>query len=45
VRDRWLRRPVIGTIALDLTAANKRKVLELVRVGRAADKRSHVITQ
>jgi hypothetical protein len=44
-RDRLLLRPVTGMYALDLTAANKGKVLEPVRVGLSADKKSLVITQ
>jgi len=44
-RERLLQRPAIGMYALDLTGANKGKVLEPVRVGLFADKKSLVITQ
>jgi hypothetical protein len=44
-RDRLLSKPVTGMYALDLTAANKGKVLEPVRVRLSADKRSVVIEQ
>jgi hypothetical protein len=44
-RDKALQRPVIGMYTLDLTAANKGKVLEPVRVRLSADKRTLVIDQ
>jgi hypothetical protein len=44
-RDKALLRPVIGMYALDLTAANKSKVLEPVRVRLSADRRTLVIDQ
>jgi hypothetical protein len=44
-RDRALQQPVIGMYALDLTDANKGKVLEPVRVRLSADGKSVVVDQ
>jgi hypothetical protein len=44
-RDKALLRPVIGMYALDLTAANKGKVLEPVRVRLSADTQTLVVDQ
>ena len=44
-RMRALDRPVIGYYALDLTAANKGKPLEPVRVSLSADKKSLIVDQ
>jgi hypothetical protein len=44
-RDEALQRPVIGMYALDLTGANKGKLLEPVRVRLSPDKRTLTIDQ
>ncbi len=44
-REKALLRPVIGLSTLDLTAANKGKLLEPVRVRLSADKRTVIIDQ
>jgi hypothetical protein len=44
-RGNALQHPVIGMYTLDLTAANKGKLLEPVRVRLSADKRTLVIDQ
>jgi hypothetical protein len=44
-RDRGLAKPVIGFYTLDLTEANKGKVLEPVRVSLSADKKTLNIDQ